>query len=52
MIDVTSPAEVRITSSETTLSEIIFSIVPGTRFRMLVIGGVGVEGGNVVISLQ
>src|SRR6266403_843480 len=37
MIDVTFPAAVRITSSDTTLSETIFSIVPGSRFRMLVL---------------
>jgi len=37
MIDVTSPAAVRMVSSETTLSETILSIVPGSRFRMLVL---------------
>src|SRR5215831_19253439 len=37
MIDVTSPAAVRITSSDTTLSETMFSIVPGRRLRMLVL---------------
>jgi hypothetical protein len=37
MIDVTSPAAVRMTISDTTLSETIFSIVPGNRFRMLVL---------------
>src|SRR2546430_206369 len=37
IIDVTSPAAVRITSSDTTLSETIFSIVPGRRFRILVL---------------
>ena len=37
IIDVTSPAAVRITSSDTTLSETILSIVPGKRFRMLVL---------------
>jgi hypothetical protein len=37
IIDVTLPAAVRITTSDTTLSETIFSIVPGKRFRMLVL---------------
>src|SRR6516162_246797 len=37
IIDVTSPAAVRMVSSETTLSETILSIVPGRRFRMLVL---------------
>ena len=37
MIDVTVPAAVRMTTSDTTLSETIFSIVPGNRFRMLVL---------------
>jgi hypothetical protein len=37
MIDVTVPAAVRITTSETTLSETIFSMVPCNRFRMLVL---------------
>ena len=37
IIDVTSPAAVRTVSSETTLSETILSIVPGRRFRMLVL---------------
>ena len=37
MIDVTVPAAVRMTTSDTTLSETIFSIVPGKRFRMLVL---------------
>src|SRR5262245_62605502 len=37
IIDFTSPARVRITSSETTLPGIIFSIVPASRFRMLVL---------------
>ena len=41
MIDVTVPAAVRITTSDTTLSERIFSIVPGKRFRMLVLMVVG-----------
>src|SRR5215475_12245741 len=36
IIDVTIPAAVRMTTSDTTLSETIFSIVPGKRFRMLV----------------
>ena len=39
IIDVTSPAAVRIVSSETTLSETILSIVPGSRFRMLALMG-------------
>jgi hypothetical protein len=37
MTDVTSPAAVRMTISETTLSETIFSMVPGNRFRMLLL---------------
>jgi hypothetical protein len=37
IIEVTLPAAVRITTSDTTLSEVIFSIVPGNRFRMLVL---------------
>jgi hypothetical protein len=37
MIDVTVPAAVRMTISDTTLSETIFSIVPGKRFRTLVL---------------
>jgi hypothetical protein len=37
IIDVTLPAAVRITTSDTTLSKVIFSIVPGNRFRMLVL---------------
>jgi hypothetical protein len=37
MIDVTVPAAVRMTTSDITLSETIFSIVPGRRFRMLVL---------------
>lgn len=37
MIDVTVPAAVWITTSDTTLSETSFSIVPGNRFRMLVL---------------
>ena len=37
MIDVTVPAAVVMTTSDTTLSEMIFSIVPGKRFRMLVL---------------
>jgi hypothetical protein len=37
IIDVTVPAAVRITTSDTTLSEMIFSIVPARRFRMLVL---------------
>ena len=37
MIDVTVPAAVRMTTSDTTLSETIFSILPGKRFRMLVL---------------
>jgi hypothetical protein len=39
IIDVTSPAAVLMVSSETTLSETIRSIVPGSRFRMLVLMG-------------
>ena len=34
MIDVTVPAAVRMTTSDTTLSETIFSIVLGKRFRI------------------
>jgi hypothetical protein len=37
MTDVTSPAAVRMTISETTLSETIFWMVPGNRFRMLLL---------------
>jgi hypothetical protein len=37
MTDVTSPAAVRMTISETTLSETILSMVPGNRFRMLLL---------------
>ena len=37
IIEVTIPAAVRMTTSDTTLSETIFSIVPGKRFRMLVL---------------
>ena len=37
IIEVTFPAAVRMTISDTTLSETIFSIVPGKRFRMLVL---------------
>src|SRR5215475_15608273 len=37
MIDVTSPEAVRSVSSETKLSETIVLIVPGIRFRMLVL---------------
>ena len=37
IIDVTFPAAVRIATSDTTLSETIFSIVPARRFRMLVL---------------
>jgi hypothetical protein len=37
IIDVISPAAVLMVSSETTLSETILSIVPGSRFRMLVL---------------
>ena len=36
IIDVTFPAAVWMTSSDMTLSETIFAIVPGSRFRMLV----------------
>jgi hypothetical protein len=35
MINVTIPAAVRLTTSDTTLSETIFSIVPGKRFEYL-----------------
>jgi hypothetical protein len=35
IIDVTFPAAVWMTSSDMTLSETIFAIVPGSRFRML-----------------
>ena len=37
IIEVTFPAAVRIATSDTTLSETIFSIVPARRFRMLVL---------------
>jgi hypothetical protein len=37
MIDVTIPAAVRMTTSDTTLSDTIFSIVPGKRFRILML---------------
>src|SRR6266487_1456623 len=37
IIEVTSPALVWMTTSDTTLSETIFSIVPRKRFRMLVL---------------
>src|SRR5882724_1158739 len=37
IIDVTFPAAVRIVTSDTTLSETNFSIVPARRFRMLVL---------------
>src|SRR4029077_12239956 len=37
IIEVTIPAAVRMTISDTTLSEAIFSIVLGKRFRMLVL---------------
>ncbi len=37
MIEVTDPAAVLMTISETTLSEVICSIVPGKRFRILVL---------------
>src|SRR6266853_4769559 len=36
MIEVTGPAAVLMTISETTLSDMMFSTVPGKRFRMLV----------------
>jgi hypothetical protein len=36
-IDVTIPAAVRMTTSDTILSETISPIVPGKRFRMLVL---------------
>src|SRR5262249_10330888 len=41
IIDVTIPAAVLMTTSDTTLSEVIFSIVPGKWFRMLVLMMVG-----------
>src|SRR6266513_1030955 len=37
IIDVTIPASVWMTTSDTTLSETIFSIVPGKRFRILML---------------
>ena len=37
IIDVTVPAAIRNTTSDTTLSETIFSIVPASLFRMLVL---------------
>src|SRR5690349_5767286 len=37
IIEVTIPAAVRITTSDMTLSETIFSIVPGKRFRILML---------------
>jgi hypothetical protein len=37
IIDVTTPDAVRMITSDTTLSEVIFSTVPGNRFRMLVL---------------
>jgi hypothetical protein len=37
IIDVTIPAAVRMTTSDTTLSETIFSILPGKRFRILML---------------
>jgi hypothetical protein len=37
MIEVTGPAAVLMTISETTLSDTICSIVPGKWFRMLVV---------------
>src|SRR5262249_16169032 len=37
IIDVISPAAVRMIISETTLSDTIFSTLPGKRFRMLVL---------------
>jgi hypothetical protein len=43
IIDVTSPAAVLMVSSETTLSETILSIVPGSRFRMLVLMGIKIQ---------
>src|SRR4029077_16354898 len=36
-MDAMVPAAVRMTTSDTTLSETIFSIVPANRFRMLVL---------------
>ena len=43
IIDVTSPEAVRSVSSETTLSETIVLIVPGIRFRMLVLMLMGIK---------
>ena len=37
IIELAFPAAVRMKISDTTLSETIFSIVPGKRFRMLVL---------------
>src|SRR5437773_11159855 len=37
IMDVTIPAAVRMTTSDITLSETIFSIVPGKRFRILML---------------
>ena len=42
IIEITFPAAVRMTISDTTLSETIFSIVPGKPFRMLVLKVVSV----------
>src|SRR5215211_1376634 len=43
IIDVTIPAAVRMTTSDTTLSETIFSIVPGKRLRMLTLMSLGLN---------
>src|SRR5262249_60370224 len=43
IIDVTSPAAVWMVISETTLSETILSIVPGNRFRTLMLIGSDIQ---------
>ena len=48
MIDVTSPEAVRSVSSETTLSETIVLIVPGIRFRILVLMGIKIQSQSAV----
>ena len=48
MIEVTGPAAVLITISETTLSDTICSIVPGKWFRMLVLITIKISYGSVV----
>ena len=47
IIEVTTPAAVRMTTSDTTLSEVIFSTVPGNRFRMLVLMFDGLSRGKL-----